>query len=166
MFLPVTATKMKLKLFQKQLQNVNHHLLLILLPFFGALLHMVGFVLFTFQVSLLQKLSISLPRILTWELMIFLAMLQIDVSFKIHSSLKTVMFQTNCNLNWLNRGMTQFCTAAATRKLSFMFLLQHLTSYDGAICIVNRLQARWQMVVQLLPPVRDFFLLQSIQGWF
>jgi hypothetical protein len=100
MFLAVTAIKMKLKLFQKQLQNVNLHLLLILLlPFFGALLHMFGFVLFTFQVSLLQKLSISLPGILTWESMIFLAMLQIDVSFKIHSSLKNVMFQTNCNLN-------------------------------------------------------------------
>jgi hypothetical protein len=96
--LPVTAAKMKLKLFHKQLQNVNHHHHH-LLPFFGALLHMVGFVLFTFQVSLLQKLSISLPRILTRESMIFLAMLQIDISFKIHSSLNTVMFQTNCNLN-------------------------------------------------------------------
>jgi len=28
---------------------------------------MVGCILFTFQVSLLQKLSISLPRILTWK---------------------------------------------------------------------------------------------------
>jgi hypothetical protein len=55
-------------------------------------------------------------------------MLQIDISFKIHSSLNTVMFQTNCNLNWLYCSMTQFCTAAATRKLSFMFLIQHFTS--------------------------------------
>ena len=76
MFLAVTATEMKLKLFQKQLQNVILLLLpppplllppppppLLLppppLPFFGALLHVIGTVLLTFQVSLLQKLSIT-----------------------------------------------------------------------------------------------------------
>ena len=113
----------KLKLFQKQLQNVNLFLLCLLPPFFGALLCMVVFAVFTFQVSLLQKLPISLPRILTWESMIFLAMLQIHVSFKIHFPLNSVMFPKNCNMNWLNCSMTQFCTAAATRKLSVMFVL-------------------------------------------
>jgi len=38
----------------------------------------------------------------------FVALLQIYISLKIHSLLKSVMLQKNCNLNWLNCSITQF----------------------------------------------------------
>jgi hypothetical protein len=77
-------------------------------------------------------------RILKLCSVTFVAILQIYLPFKTHSQLKSVILQTNCNFNWLNWNMTQFCAVVSATKLLITFYASVPVSRFSELCKLAR----------------------------
>jgi len=117
----VSAFEMKLKLFRKtEIVNLCHFL-----P--CDLFHKYASVSVPFPRVRAVEMDDSLAENFKTSCSTFVAMLQIHLSLKTRSPLKSVILQKKCRLNWVNCSMTQFCVLVSARKsqLPFMLLYQY-----------------------------------------